>query len=47
MEKGEDRSASGLVAACALALLILLIFTLSANGAFLPADSGIHVGLIR
>ncbi len=47
MEKGEDRSASGLVAAFALGLLIVLIFTLSANGGFLPADSGTHIGLTR
>ncbi len=42
----EDRSASGLVAAFALGLLVVLIFTLSANGG-LPADSGLHIGLTR
>lgn len=41
-----DRSASGLVAAFALGLLIVLILTLSANGG-LPADSGLHIGLTR
>lgn len=46
MEAGEDRGASGLVAAFALALLIVLIFSLSANGAFAPVDS-MHIAIAR
>ncbi len=47
VEAGEDRGASGLVAAFALGLLIVLILTLSAGGALGPTDSGLHIGLTR
>ena len=47
MEAGEGRGASGMVAAVALAMLIVLIFTLSANGAFAPIDTGVHITFTR
>jgi hypothetical protein len=42
-----DRTASGLVAATALVLLLVLIFTLGSNGALAAPDTGIHIGLAR
>jgi hypothetical protein len=42
-----DRTASGLVAAAALVLLLGLIFTLSANGALAAPDPGLNIGIAR
>lgn len=42
-----ERTASGLIAAAALCLLLILIVALGSNGALAAPDTGITIGIAR